>query len=502
MAPTTDKNTLPPPGPIWPELRNIRGCDIYRHPRENDSQANGQAIGLSRFRAAMELVYELMNLGDKEIGHRQRYFNPMPNPISLSRRALETGMVTARSHYFTHKPDGLRVTLLLFTTPSLKFEAACFDRSLRFYEMSVLAQPEFFRGTLIDGELVWENDPSMPDGRRIVFLAFALYAHRGNSITHLPLLEMQALLRNIIPLERVCGTPIAVDACERRMASQGRIVLRSLPLTLGSDKEALLGACAPRYALSAPIKPIVPPEELVELASMLDGGFPHPVDGLVLYPLDEGVKPLATSNRLFKWKNGSHTIDLQLRARLNRPVNPSSLKAWKFSLHYLDANFTVRQTVRDTLVKPAVVSGCHHDDDDEGFPIDPELCDDDNDDEEKKTMDGQEKPVARYRDAYDDFLTDDGQRIRFMLDLLDRSTQKSLREWIDRALKARALGFVCIVECQISKSELPDTVLCAVRYLREKPHANNHFTLQQTHADMIENISLRELCAAVGQTLE
>lgn len=98
-----------------------------------------------------------------------RHF-PGSNPISLERKHI--GRVVGERCMVALKSDGVRYLLLLTTSPSREGEgiALMINRAMVMYEVEVWADFDFFsKGTILDGELVWEYANYKPLLRFVVF---------------------------------------------------------------------------------------------------------------------------------------------------------------------------------------------------------------------------------------------------------------------------------------------------------------------------------------------
>jgi hypothetical protein len=82
--------------------------------------------------------------------------NPAPNPISLNRTHLD--ILKTCPYVVSEKSDGVRYLLLIsrFSRDKRPF-AVLIDRAFKMFQIEMFAPKEVFRGSLFDGELVWDT---------------------------------------------------------------------------------------------------------------------------------------------------------------------------------------------------------------------------------------------------------------------------------------------------------------------------------------------------------
>ena len=107
--------------------------------------------------------------------------NPAPNPVSLHRNNIAD--LLREKYVVSNKADGVRYLLVMGRRrhPQLagKHEpyAVMVDRTLRVYQLQIMALSPLFRGSVFDGELVWNQKT-----RSLDYLVFDAVASCGVSL--------------------------------------------------------------------------------------------------------------------------------------------------------------------------------------------------------------------------------------------------------------------------------------------------------------------------------
>jgi len=230
------------------------------------------------------------------------------------------GPDSASRYVVAEKSDGVRYALLLCEDAGEPV-ALLVDRSMRAYQAAVTAPPRFFKGTLLDGEVV------LGDGAR-VFLAFDAVA--------------------------LCGdTTIAQKPLTRRYEALSGAVAR----THGDAAERAAAISGSHDTLSVAVKRCAPlTREAVERALRTCHG--HASDGLVLTPIVDGVR-MWRHTGMFKWKPAEgHTLDFVVRGRLHAgaeaDVPAREPGRWSFAAYYEDRG---QAPLGGALFRPMVRAG-------------------------------------------------------------------------------------------------------------------------------------------------
>ena len=207
---------------------------------------------------------------------------PAPHPVSLERRhypALRDDCIVSL------KTDGVRYLLLLCMDRNGEPVALMIDRAMKMFEIEVWANNEYFeKGTLFDGELVWEQETQSP---RLAYIIFDVVCLSGESCIQLSYSERLDRINGVVgdlpgDMDELCA--------ERMITEQNSIVAMRNP-----------------HFLRLALKKCVRLSNLRELwASRMD--CHHRNDGLVITsnnsPLD-----INTSTSMYKWK-ACHTVDV------------------------------------------------------------------------------------------------------------------------------------------------------------------------------------------------
>lgn len=106
---------------------------------------------------------------------------PGANPISIERKDIET--IVKHDYLVALKTDGVRYLLLMTTKPnSTEPISIMIDRTLKMYEIEIWASEEYyFKGCLLEGELVWDSCQSL---NYIVFDVIMLKGLKCNDMNY------------------------------------------------------------------------------------------------------------------------------------------------------------------------------------------------------------------------------------------------------------------------------------------------------------------------------
>lgn len=207
---------------------------------------------------------------------------PGANPMSIEQSDFER--LKNDDFLAALKTDGVRYILLLTCKPNSSDPIAIMiDRAKNMYEIEIWANEDFFtHGTLMDGELVWEND-------MLVYITFDVMLAKGVQCSHLSYRERLQILHNTI----LCVSSSHSDESIESMISE----------------ESKLLARNNEYNLSVIPKKCVPKAQLKTLWEERTGCC-HRNDGIIFTLNNSGVET-GTSPSVLKWKP-AHSIDIYL----------------------------------------------------------------------------------------------------------------------------------------------------------------------------------------------
>jgi hypothetical protein len=208
---------------------------------------------------------------------------PAANPVSLDRSAFD---ILQKNEFMCGlKTDGVRHMLLMTLKPNSSVPIAIMiDRAKNMYEVEVWAHEDFFtKGTLIDGELVWDtiNKDCM------IYVAFDVILERGNLCTRHPYKYRLELLHNFI----LCvQTSRSDESVEQQVLEEQKIIARNNDFNI---------QIIPKRCVSK-----------AQLMSLWNQRFQetHNNDGII-FTMDCAGMDTGTSKFVYKWK-AQHTIDL------------------------------------------------------------------------------------------------------------------------------------------------------------------------------------------------
>lgn len=182
------------------------------------------------------------------------------------------------------KTDGVRHLLLMTTKPnSTDPIAIMIDRAKKMYELEIWANEDFFtRGSLYDGELVWDRDS-------LAFIVFDVIVAKGVNCSRLSYRERIQILHTTI----LCVSSSHDDeSIERMIAEEGKFLARNNE----SDLRIIPKKCVPKASL--------------ETLWSERGQSGHRNDGII-FTLNSAPVETGTSASILKWKP-SHSIDVRI----------------------------------------------------------------------------------------------------------------------------------------------------------------------------------------------
>lgn len=210
-----------------------------------------------------------------------RHF-PGPNPVSLERSNLDR--VRNEDFLAALKSDGVRYLLLLTTKPnSIEPISIMVDRALNMYEVEIWANEEFFyNGSLLDGELVWNNE------NELHFIVFDVVCLKG-----IDCIKMNYRKRlEVIYTHILCTDQnLDDDTIERIISEEEKICARNN-----------------QYNLQIFPKNSVSKQRMDDLWNGKKT-CSHRNDGIIL-TLNDAFIHTGTSKHIYKWKP-SHSIDIK-----------------------------------------------------------------------------------------------------------------------------------------------------------------------------------------------
>lgn len=114
--------------------------------------------------------------------------NPSPNPIALNRKHLP--LLRNTQYVVAEKTNGVRYLLLIskFTAGKRPF-AVMVDRAFKMFQVQVCAPHYIYKGSLFDGELVWDEVSGC-----MKFLVFDVMAYGGKSVSHYYFLQRYEII--------------------------------------------------------------------------------------------------------------------------------------------------------------------------------------------------------------------------------------------------------------------------------------------------------------------
>ena len=207
---------------------------------------------------------------------------PGPNPVSIERKDLKR--LEDEDFLIALKTDGVRQLLLLTTRPnSSEPITLMIDRALNMFEIEVWASEEFFiKGSLFDGELVWNNEDNL------VFMVFDVVFIKGIRCTKMSYSErLNIINQSILTIDITTEN----ETIEQYILEEDKIIAKNNDDNLQISPKN----CIQKFMIK-------------ELWSSNDLCL-HRNDG-VIFTLNSAGITTGTSANIFKWKP-SHSIDIK-----------------------------------------------------------------------------------------------------------------------------------------------------------------------------------------------
>lgn len=216
--------------------------------------------------------------------------NPAPNPVSLSRESFQS--LRSKQYVVSEKTDGVRYLLLIsqFSNGNRPF-AVMVDRAFKMFQIQICAPSYIYKGSLFDGELVWDNELGF-----MKFLIFDVVAFAGKSVKSYHLMQRYEIINQTF-LSRLDWNKSHVK--DYTVAAD----------TAAGFAEQKKIACIPEpdHLLFLYSKPCV---LFTLFGSLLRTKLTHDSDGFIFTPVECPV--LQNSHQtMYKWKK-SPTIDIMV----------------------------------------------------------------------------------------------------------------------------------------------------------------------------------------------
>lgn len=242
--------------------------------------------------------------------------NPVPNPVSLERKDLSL-LAEPGGYVVAEKTDGVRYLMLLTCYPKAiggQPVALMINRKYDIYEIRVIAQENYFQGSLFDGELVWEytNGPYNPP--RQMYLIFDLIACRNTTYVQEPFIKRFSIINDVFDIPEkidVAYNPGQWLEIAQKYARLKKIVCEGN-----------------QYCLMFRPKPFHHANQL-DVLWRTRCQLRHKSDGLIFTPIQTPVL-IGTHTTLFKWKM-HNTVEVTWKAIWNEVD-----KEWDMHVCYLD----------------------------------------------------------------------------------------------------------------------------------------------------------------------
>ncbi len=213
---------------------------------------------------------------------------PGSHPISIERKDLKFLKENETNFLISLKSDGIRYIMYMTFRPETEIPVCILiDRSKNMYEIEVWASEEFYEGTILDGELVW----NLPNENSTTYLVFDILLLKGKSLKKKKYKERLTIIDAIIYNNSLNKKN---EDIEREIEENDQIVsMNNL------------------YSLSISSKKFT---QLSMIGKLWNDrvSYCFRQDGLILNRSDEEYKLGAADNTIFKWKP-SYSIDVVIK---------------------------------------------------------------------------------------------------------------------------------------------------------------------------------------------
>ena len=210
------------------------------------------------------------------------------NPISLERKHFDT--LRDGHYYCAQKDDGKHYYMILDRYRDGTPFSALVDRKMNVYEVMVYAAEEFFRGSVFEGEMVWEHiSGNHKETQSILF--FSAWSYCGVSKARDKFFERYQLCKMAFCDSPAINTLASAEFAEeaKRLAEGGKIMCKANAFGL--------------FFRTKTIKE----SRFVGTVWRAMKNLSHDSDGLIFTPNDAPFTP-GTNWDLFKYKT-DHTLD-------------------------------------------------------------------------------------------------------------------------------------------------------------------------------------------------
>ena len=468
-----------------------------------DSPLNASSSIVLRTKEIMSQAWGL----NKIIHH-----NPSPNPISLDRRHLNDLEAHLSEFIVAEKSDGVRYQLVMGMNESRGF-AVLVNRRMQMYEVSVYANPDYFKGSVFDGEMVLENfhpsylpntnhnfcttgdrDRSLTYGNSVLStntLHPSTHHHQqqqqhqqhqqhqqqhqqqqypsSSSSLHSHSKSIQRQLFLIFDVVGLKGesrrtatfmnryheyTPI-FDLENRDSLQMEALKWDEVAFELARSKDKIV-CLGNRMALQFAPKPFV---TLINLGSLWRSmsNLGHRSDGLIISRVNAGVGT-GTDESIMKWKQ-CHTVDLMIEGKYSKGN-------WEIKIFFQDHEQVVMSTERDFTIMTTPTTTTNKTPDNNT----------DNKNTTTITTTNNTSPV---------------EKRTFHLELKSNPTFQSTIKYFEEIHKNnfKLLGeFICDID------PIQPIVWCSLeRWRKDKYTTNNYPVIQKILQNVHDNVSIKEL---------
>jgi hypothetical protein len=281
------------------------------------------------------------------------HHNPSPNPISLEKRHLALLEQHLTEFVVTEKSDGVRYQLVLGMNNGQGF-AVMVNRRMQMYEVPIYANPDYFKGSVFDGELVLDtsgvqlvdhkatksfstqndsNTVAIPNNNnkivhRQFYLVFDSICVKGESRVSNTFMNRYHEYTSIFDLD-------GKDLFQTDVQKWDEVAFE---MAQTKDKIVCLGN---RMALQFKPKPFV---TFINVGSLWRSihNLGHKSDGLIVQRTTTGIGT-GTDPSILKWKQ-NHTIDLIIEGKYIKG-------SWAFQIFFQDNEKLVSSTERKFSIK-------------------------------------------------------------------------------------------------------------------------------------------------------
>ena len=216
---------------------------------------------------------------------------PGSHPISIERKNLKFLKENESKYVISLKSDGVRYILYMTYRPDTDIPVCIMiDRSKNMYEIEVWASEEFYNGTILDGELVW----NLPNEDSTTYMAFDVLLLKGESLKNKSYKERLVVLDGII--------------YNSFLNKKNKDIEKEI------EENEQLVSMNNMYSLSIVSKKFTQ-LSMIETLWKNRTYYPFRQDRLILNKSNEEYKLGAADNNIFKWKP-SYSIDVVIKEGL------------------------------------------------------------------------------------------------------------------------------------------------------------------------------------------